>query len=262
MVKTTFKEYFKERTTHKGFVGVLLTYLLVCLFSAVYWIVDFDVRNLCMSIAFMAFAPLVLIAEHLLRIRCGELFAAAVLLLAFGAVLGTCFDFYTLIPCFDMILHAMAGVLFSAFGFTLAEVFFSKNTGARHFFGCLAFAICFSLAIAVLWEIFEYGCSFLGFDMQEDSIITRIDSYLLAGGHAETVTLDGIVKTVIYYGNGQTYTIDGYLDIGLLDTLHDMVICTIGAIVFAVVAIIGYKKCPKLNEMLIPQVVQKENDEE
>lgn len=258
MEKANFKYYLKERMTNKGFVAINGVYIIFCLVSSILCCIDFQPRNFLMSLFFVLFVPVVLIAEYAVKIRLGELFIASAYALAAGSILGSCFNVYTTVPFFDTVLHGISGVLFAALGFAIAEKFFGKVNDDRNFFGSLLLGFCFSLAIAVLWEIFEYGCTAaFGFDMMEDSIVTHINSYLLSGNHTETVELDGIVKTVIYYGEGKTYTIDGYLDIGLIDTLTDMIICTVGAAIFAIISTLSYKKCPKINQMLIPQITEK-----
>ena len=70
--------------------------------------------------------------------------------------------------------------------------------------------------------------------MQEDMLINGFNSFLLTGTHNKSFLVDGIVKTVIYYGDGQQIVLDGYLDIGLYDTLNDMVVCILGIILFVV----------------------------
>lgn len=249
------KNYIKERVKSKLFLAIIAIYILFCLFSAIYWVIDIQVRNLCMSVAYMAFVPMLLLAEYIIKFRSGALFTAGVLFIAAGGLLGSCFNFYTIIPFFDTVLHGMSGVLFACLGFTIAEKLFGKAEGAKSFFGYALFALCFSLAIAVVWEIFEYACTvFLGFDMMEDSPVTNINSYFLAGNHTETVTLDGISQTVIHYGDGKIFVMNGYLDLGLIDTLTDMIICTVGAVIFMLTSIVSHKYCPKINKSLIPQI--------
>ncbi|MBE6634848.1 MAG: hypothetical protein E7617_01420 [Ruminococcaceae bacterium] len=261
MQKMNFRSYFYDRIKNKAFTAVITVYLMLCLSSAMYWIIDFQTRNLLMSLAFVLFIPLMLIVEYTINIRFGELFEAAILFLAFGSILGSCFNLYTTLPFLDTLLHGISGIIFGCFGFALAEIFFGKALSPRRFWGSLIFAICFSLAIAVLWEIFEYTCtSFFGLDMMEDAYVSDIRSYLLAGSHTEVVELDGIIKTIIHYGNGQTYIIDGYLDLGLIDTMTDMIICTVGAAAFAGIALLGYFKYPKINKILIPQIIDKTCD--
>lgn len=257
-----FKNYFKERLKNKVFVIIICIYILICLSSAIYFCVNWQARNFFMSLGFTLFAPLIFIVEYLIDIRCGELFTAAVLFMAFGSILGSCYNVYTTIPFFDTFLHGLSGVLFGCLGFGLAERFFGKAEDKKSFFGCLFFAVCFSLAIAVIWEIFEYACNVMfGFDMEEDSFVYKISSYLLAGSHTETVEIDGITKTVIYYGDGLEYVIDGYLDLGLIDTLTDMIICLVGTLAFGIIAIISYFKFPKINAVLIPQTVKNPSKE-
>ena len=58
-----------------------------------------------------------------------------------------------------------------------------------------------------------------------------------------------IVNTLISTGSGETYMIEGgYLDIGILDTMKDLLVNLIGAIVFS---IIGYTtlKTSKTNKV-------------
>lgn len=241
MEKVKFKEYFKERIKHKFFVSALAVYVLFCLASALYFGITNQLQSALLSVGYIAIAFLFFICEYLIGFHCGNLFTVLILLLAAGGLSGACYNLYTIIPFFDTVLHGLSGVLFAWLGFIFANKFFGEEESKKSFFGKVVFAFCFSLSIAVLWEIFEYTCTELfGFDMMEDTYIYDISSYLLAGSHSETVDINGIVKTVIYYGNGQMYILDGYLDIGLIDTLTDMIICTIGATLFVVGAICGY----------------------
>ena len=110
-------------------------------------------------------------------------------------------------------------------------------THLKNFFLCLLVGALLSLTIANLWEMFEYASyALFGIDMQEDMIINGFSSYFLNGTHSETVVIDGIVKTVIYLSDGNTYVIDGgYLDIGMYDTLNDMLVCLLGCFIFVVI---------------------------
>ena len=248
----------KNRLKDKPFTVVQCVYLAFLLFSAIYWLVNFHLTSFLLSIGYMFFVPLVYLVEGLLKIRLGSLFTCLLYLIPIGSILGSCFNFYMIIPFLDLVLHCLSGVVFACVGVTLAQVFFGDNKTSKNFFGCLLFGVFFSLAIAMLWEIFEYALTFLGFDMMEDSIINGFESYLLSGTHSQTTAIDGITKTVIHYGQGQVYTVNGYLDIGLVDTLGDMIICSIGAVVFMLVAIISRYKVPIINQTLIPKYLGKE----
>jgi len=257
VVKESFSEYFKARIRNKPFMAVIVAYIAFCFFVTVYWLIKRSARNAVMGLLYTAFSALVFIVEYYFQIRCGALFLGSTLFIAVGSILGSCFNVYTRLPWFDTLLHGASGVLFAALGCTFAERLFGNTSS---FFGRVLFGVCFSLAIAALWEIFEYTCTrFLGFDMLEDTIVHRIESYLLSGNHNQTVVLENIYETVIYYGDGQSYTIGGYLDIGVIDTLTDMTVCTVGALIFGTVATANRKLCPKLNDALIPKPVLKNN---
>ena len=255
MKKTLFR-HVKERLKDKATVIIIAVYALLCIGSGIYLCFNEQFKEIGMCFGFLLFIPLYFIVEYVVKIRFGAIFTVAVFCQAFGAILGSCFNFYERIPFFDVILHTLAGILFAALGYSIANAFFGKEKGSKNFFGKLLFAVFFSLSVALLWELFEFvWSSTFGFDMQVDSIVTEIKSYFLAGVHTEVVTIDNITKTLIYYGNGQVYEINGYLDIGLLDTMWDMLVCLIGAITFALISVFSHYKCPKINEMFVPQGV-------
>ena len=110
------------------------------------------------------------------------------------------------------------------------------------FVGVVAF--CFSMTIGVLWEFFEYGMdNILKTDMQKDRIVQSISSVEINPEKENNpIVIDNINRTVIYYaqkdGTSKELTIDGgYLDIGIKDTMKDLLVNFIGAIVYS---FIGY----------------------
>lgn len=92
------------------------------------------------------------------------------------------------------------------------------------------------MTIGVLWEFFECSMDlFFGLDMQKDTIVHSIHSVMLDPAGANTpVEIDNITDVVV---NGQSLGLGGYLDIGLLDTMKDLFVNFIGAVVFST---IGY----------------------
>ena len=257
-------KYSRERFCDRTFLIISAIYIAFCLFSTVWWIVNFKASYLAMSALFMLFVPAVPIAEYLVGMRCGGAFVTLVYLISAGGVLGSPFAFYSTFPHFDTLLHGLSGVLFAALGFTLAERFFGRATCARKFAGALVLSLCFSLAVATVWEIHEFNCTiFLGMETMDDTMIDGFKSFFLGGGRANPVILDGIYETVIYYGDGQQYVIEGgYLDIGIIDTIMDMIICTVGSLVFMLIATISYIKIPAINAALIPAAKQSVGERE
>ena len=255
----------------KGFLGYLnnrlkksiamdiiwIVYAIFCLGSVIYFACISQTRNVLMCIGYLLFIPLVWIVEYLFKIRIVPLLGVMLYALMAGGVLGAGYDLYTIFPLFDMILHCMSGVIFACVGFGLMKLFFNKED-KKSFFACLLFGVFFSIAIAGIWEIFEFTSTrLLGYDMQEDGLVYGFNSYFLSGSHNVAYEVNEITKTIIYYGNNEILVIDGYLDLGLIDTMADMIICLVGALFFMVLSIFSYYKVPVINEWLIPLKVDK-----
>lgn len=240
----------------KLFFPLLILFAVFCIGSFIRFLVLHQPRNSILSIAFLLFIPLILGVEKLMKVRFPTLFTALGLFIAAGCILGSCYDLYTYLPWFDTLLHGISGLVFSCFGFALMQCVIGKSETKRRFIACLIFGFVFSLAIAAVWELFEYASgSLLGYDMQEDAIIKGFNSYLLSGTHNEIVEVDGIIRTIICYGDGQQLVINGYLDIGLIDTMADIAICSFGAVVYLILLIICRKEETPVRRWLIPDKI-------
>lgn len=152
-------------------------------------------------------------------------------------ILGEINNFYGLIPGWDTMLHTINGFLCAAIGFALVDLL---NQNSRHinlsplYLAITAF--CFSMSVGVVWEFIEFlGDWFFTVDMQKDTIVSAFNSILINPTKENIpVVLDNIHKTVIYYGADETFTVEnGYLDIGIVDTMKDLMVNFIGAIVFS-----------------------------
>lgn len=141
-----------------------------------------------------------------------------------GPMLGHCFNFYTLIPFWDKMLHFTGGVVFALFGYMISVRTCTSNRRIHH----VIMAICVAMAISVAWEFFEYGSDMLfGTDQQNDTLISVINSNMLDDDLTTVTSVQNILSVNI---NG--VVLDGYLDIGLIDTMNDMLIETLGALLF------------------------------
>ena len=79
--------------------------------------------------------------------------------------MGICMDLYKTVPYFDKVVHFFSGV-FTALVGHYALVYFKVNKSPILFKAM--FIMFFSMAIAVLWEFFEFGCDkLLGQSMQQ-----------------------------------------------------------------------------------------------
>lgn len=161
-------------------------------------------------------------------------------------ILGEINNFYGLIPYWDLIMHTLNGFLAAAVGFSLINLLNenSHKFSLSPFYLCLV-AFCFSMTIGVVWEFFEYSVDkFLVKDMQKDDIITRFASVSLnEKKENKRVVVDNIAKTIIYDKDGNELAVinGGYLDVGLKDTMGDLFVNFIGAIVFSIFGYISLK---------------------
>ena len=254
MQNTSLLSFMKERFLSKK-VDTVIFAVVVAFFlgSGVYFACVRQIRDALLCLLF-AFTPLLVpVLERLLRLSFPTLFLVAIFFIPVGNMLGCGFDFYTIIPPFDTILHTVSGFVFACLGFGLFTKLVDGPNERKNFYACLLFGFAFSMTIALLWELFEYGCSLVGpVDMQEDTIIDGFMSYLLAGTHSAGIVVQDITQTVITFGDGQTLVIDGYLDIGLIDTMVDVFVCLVGATVYCVVLGIAESKCKKLSDLFLP----------
>jgi len=172
-----------------------------------------------------------------------------ILLFIFAAeILGEINSFYIRVPNWDTMLHTLNGFLCAAVGFALVDML---NRSEKFSFKLspvyLAIvAFCFSMTVGVLWEFFEYlGDVFLGFDMQKDTVISAIRTVELDATRSnKVVALKDIADVIIVHGDGtqQALGLGGYLDVGLNDTMKDLIVNFIGAVVFSVIGFFYVKE--------------------
>lgn len=182
--------------------------------------------------------------ERRLKIDLPDTLEIIILIFIFAAeIMGEIHEYYLVIPFWDTILHTINGFLFAAIGFSMVNIL-NKDKRVGMTLSPIYMAIsafCFSMTIGVLWEFFEWGMDCLfGLDMQKDTILTTIQSVNLdPGGHNVPYLVNGIADTVVVFSDGtqQALGLGGYLDIGLNDTMMDLFVNFVGAVVFSV---IGY----------------------
>lgn len=152
-------------------------------------------------------------------------------------ILGSLIAFYDLIPFWDTMLHTLNGFLAAAIGYSLVWLLNESENQKIHLSPVylVIVAFCFSMTIGVIWEFFEFSMDALfGMDLQRDTVIQTVNSRLL-----EPFSTTDIQNVTI---DGRTLNINGYLDIGLIDTMKDMFVNLIGALVFSVFGFFYAKK--------------------
>ena len=181
------------------------------------------------------------ILERQLKIDLPNVLEIVILLFIFSAwILGEVQTYYTIFPYWDTILHTLNGFLCAAIGFSLVDLLNRHERVSLSmsplFMAIVAF--CFSMTVGVLWEFFECGMDllFLG-DMQKDAVVNTISSVMLdpSGGQRPQVIRDITDVIVVAGGEEIALGLGGYLDIGLLDTMEDLLVNFIGAVTFSIV---------------------------
>ncbi|MFR5585618.1 MAG: hypothetical protein ACLTLQ_18960 [[Clostridium] scindens] len=179
-------------------------------------------------------------------------------------ILGEINAFYVKIPIWDTILHTTNGFLMAAIGFALIDIFNrSERFSIRMSPGFVAFvAFCFSMTTGVVWEFFEFGMDwFFHLDMQKDWIIPMVSSVKLnPDGANEPIRV--VIESLVV--NGKDWNLGGYLDVGLVDTMKDLMVNFVGAVVFSIIGVIYLRKRGqgKLASSLIPVVRQNDDETE
>ena len=154
--------------------------------------------------------------------------------------MGSCFNLYLYLPWWDDMMHCTGGFMFAMFGYYYLSV--EDEITLKKRIRNIFYAISFAVFIGVLWEIVEYLVDTLFmFDMQKDVLVTRINSYLLTSNNGELKSIDNIKEVIV---DGQV--LPGYIDIGLNDTMADMITTLTGAVVLSVYCLIDREKHPLL----------------
>ena len=198
------------------------------------------------------------------RIEIPSALEVIILMFIFSAeILGEVNEFYIKIPNWDTMLHTLNGFLDAAIGFSLVNLL---NEDKRLSFNLSPFfvavvAFCFSMTIGVLWEFYEFFMDTnFAMDTQKDTIIYNINSVLL---NPENINvpfhIKNITSTIV---NGNELNIGGYLDIGLIDTMKDLIVNFIGAVTFSVIGYFYLKHKGKgvLVNSLVPSPKDDSND--
>lgn len=205
------------------------------------------------------------IIERRLHIDLPDVLEVIILLFIFAAeILGEIQEYYLIIPFWDTVLHTINGFLFAAIGFSIVNILNEdKNismTLSPFYMAITAF--CFSMTIGILWEFFEWAMdSWFALDMQKDTVLTAFNTVNLdPGGHNVAYHVRDVTDAILVYADGtqQAMGLGGYLDVGLQDTMKDLLVNLIGAVVFSFIGYFYVKSDGKgrIARLFIPKVME------
>ena len=257
-------------------VYIVLRLLVILMMVAQFFNGNFENVFLCILTLILFLLPTIF--EKSLQIDLPNALEIIILLFIFAAeILGEIRAFYTTFAYWDTMLHTINGFLCAAIGFSLVDMC-NRNKRVSLSLSPVYMAIvafCFSMTIGVLWEFFEFSADyFLGMDMQKDTIVNAIHSVNLdptltntvihirdiadpTGGNTP-IAIKGITDVIVVCGDEQIpLGVGGYLDIGILDTMKDLWVNFIGAVVFSIVGYFYVKSRGKgwFARNFIPQVL-------
>lgn len=216
----------------------ILRLLVIACMVRQFFSANYEGFALCILTLLLLILPSVL--QVGLKVVIPQPFEIIIMVFIFSAeIMGEINRFYVIIPFWDTILHTLNGFLAAAIGYSLVTLL-NRNENLAFALSPVfsaVVALCFSMTIGILWEFFEFSMDwFFQLDMQKDTVVHTIGSILLdpQGGNTPLV-IGNITRTAV---NGTDLGIDGYLDIGLIDTMKDLFVNFIGALVFSA---IGYR---------------------
>lgn len=215
---------------------ILRVLVILCLIREV---MNGDVQNAMLCILSLILFLLPALVEKTFKVDLPHTLEITILIFIFSAeILGEINNFYGIFKNFDDILHTINGFLCASVGFSLVYLL-NKNIDSFNlsplFVSLVAF--CFSMTIGVIWEFFEYGMdTIFNLDMQKDTYIEKINTVELDKTESnKVITINEIDHTILYNKNNQEIkTIEGYLDIGIIDTMEDLIVNFIGAFTYSV----------------------------
>jgi len=259
--KTMGQAMRMEIREHKSSFAVYAVLRILVLVMAVLQFFNGNYENvfLCILTLLLLLAPAFIQVRF--RIELPSVLEVIVLVFVFSSeILGEISSFYEIFPFWDTVLHTMNGFLAAAIGFSLVDLL-NRSSRVKFELSPLYLAIvsfCFSMTIGVIWEFFEFGMDqMFGVDMQKDAIVHSISSVMLDPTHTNHVIhLNDITQAAV---NGHDLGLGGYLDIGLIDTMEDLIVNFIGAVVFSVFGFLYVKNRGKKDSIISRFVPQRKS---
>lgn len=222
---------------------ILTIYLVLRILVVATMVAQFfngNYENVMLCVLTLVLFMLPSFCERRLHIDLPDTLEVIVLLFIFSAeILGEIQEFYILIPGWDTVLHTLNGFLCAAIGFSIVNILNGDKHTSMHLspFYMAVTAFCFSMTIGILWEFFEWGMdNFAGLDMQKDTVLTGFNTVMLdPQGRNVAYHVRNVTDTILVFADGSTMSmgLGGYLDIGLMDTMKDLLVNLIGAVVFS-----------------------------
>ncbi len=275
------KRYLKELKSNfnkqsRAMSVLYLILILLVLSVLVAQIIRKDYENCFTCVLTLILFSVPVFLERTMKITLPNTLEVIIILFIFSAeILGEIQGFYLYFSWWDTLLHALNGFLMAGIGVSMIDIF---NRSERFKFELSPFfvalvAFCFSMTIGILWEFFEFFMDMIvKTDMQKDTILQTISTVSLNPTKENVPIVIHNIENMTLFGNSisindtpiNAYDLNlgGYLDIGLVDTMSDLFVNFIGAILFSV---IGFFYCRSQGkrpfaQRFIPRLKQKDEE--
>ena len=222
---------------------------------------EYENAAICLLVLFLFLLPLFVQKNFGIELP-GTLEIIILVFIFASEILGELGCFFINVPNWDSILHTTTGFLCAAFGFAFIDIL-NRNDKIKFQLSPIYVALvafCFSMTIGVLWEFFEFGMDwFFHTDMQRDTVINAIYSASLDPTRTNKVVAVKEIHDVVI--NGENLGLGGYLDIGLIDTMKDLLVNFVGAVVFSVAGYFYARSKGKKRAAALNFVPSKKNED-
>lgn len=200
-----------------------LLYLIVVMFYLISGLIKWDMTTIFACVLSLIFMVITNVIGKKLGFGNGIKILIYVFILS-TEILGEIYHFYVDVWWFDIVMHTYFAFIVSYAGLYLIRYFKIK--------GSIYFVILFIFSLAMMtesvWEIFEFSMDrVIGTDMQKDTVIRNISSTYLS----HDIYVDKVMVNDIDFMD----RCGGYLDIGLYDTIGDMICTVVGSFIFIVI---------------------------
>ncbi len=267
-------ENFKGERRAMSILYIVLTFIVIAIMIGQFIIGNYENCFTCVLTLVLFLIPS--FVDRRLKITLPHTLEVIIVLFIFCAeILGEIRAFYLRIPWWDTMLHTMNGFLMAGVGVSMVDIFNRsekfKFQLSPVFVALVAF--CFSMTIGVLWEFFEFSMDLFTFtDMQKDTVVSTISTVDLNRAKENVPVIIKGIENVIFTGENLTvdgtgmdsYSLDlgGYLDIGLMDTMKDLIVNFIGAVIFSIIGYFYVKSRGKgkFAQRFIPRIKAKDEE--
>ena len=200
-----------------------LLYLIVVIFYLISGLIKWDMTTIFACVLSLIFMDITNVIGKKIGFGNGIKIFIYVFILS-TEILGEIYHFYVDVWWFDIVMHTYFAFIVSYVGLYLIRYFNIKES--------IYFVILFIFSLAMMtesvWEIFEFSMDrVIGTDMQKDTVIRNINSTYLS----ENIYVDKVMVNDIDFMDRY----GGYLDIGLYDTIGDMICTVVGSFMFIVI---------------------------